>query len=429
MNRIGDWGLTIGIILWYIILGDISINLLINNLNNNLIYFIGLFLFIGAIAKSAQIGLHSWLTSAMEGPTPVSALLHAATMVTAGIYLLMRLSIFIEWSDDLLLIISWFGGLSALTGAIGGLYDYDIKKIIAYSTISQLGYMVISSAFSLYNITLWHLINHALFKALLFLSAGAIIHSIYDIQDIRKYGSFKLYLPHLYNFIFIGNLSIMAFPFFTGFYSKDLILDLIFSSNSNFLFFLIYITALLTASYSFKLLIMTFLSLPNFSYHNSPILHKLPLSFGIPLTFLSIGAIFFGDLSSNILGVTSTLSVFIHPSHFLLLENLIFHLASNLTLIPLFFFLFLIFSPKYYLNITNILPNFNLFNSIIIFNLLAYSNILLRYIDRGLLEILTPYGFTLLFHYLSYRLENLSTGYLYHLLLPLILLLFFILFF
>jgi NADH-ubiquinone oxidoreductase chain 5 len=294
MNRIGDYGLIVAIILWYITYGDTIIHVL-GDINPNLIFFIGIFFFLGAIAKSAQIGLHSWLTSAMEGPTPVSALLHAATMVTAGIYLLMRLSIFIEWSDDLLLIISWFGGLSALTGAIGGLLDYDIKKIIAYSTISQLGYMVISSAFSLYNITLWHLINHALFKALLFLSAGAIIHSIYDIQDLRKYGAFKLYLPHLYNYVLIGNLSLIAFPFFTGFYSKDLILELIFSSNSNFLFFLIYITAILTASYSIKLIIMTFLSRPNFSYHSAPITNSLTLSFIVPLSLLSIGAVIFGD--------------------------------------------------------------------------------------------------------------------------------------
>jgi NADH-ubiquinone oxidoreductase chain 5 len=187
-------------------------------------------------------------------------------MVTAGIYLIMRLSLFIEWSDDLLLIISWFGGLSALTGAIGGLYEYDIKKIIAYSTISQLGYMVISSGLSLYQLSLWHLINHALFKALLFLSAGALIHSLFDFQDIRKFGSLGTYLPLLFNTFLLGNLSIIAFPFFTGFYSKDLILELCFNGNSSFLFFLIYIAALLTASYSIKLFIHTFLSLPNFSY-------------------------------------------------------------------------------------------------------------------------------------------------------------------
>jgi NADH-ubiquinone oxidoreductase chain 5 len=347
-------------------------------------------------------------------------------MVTAGVYLLMRLSFFIEWSDDLLLIISWFGGLSAMTGAIGGLYEYDIKKIVAYSTISQLGYMVISLAFSLYNVTLWHLINHALFKALLFLSAGAIIHSIFDIQDIRKYGAFKLYLPNLYNYVLIGNLSLMAFPFFTGFYSKDLILDLIFSSHSSFLFFLIYVAAILTASYSLKLLIFTFLSKPNFSFHNSPLISPQPLFFIIPLTLLSLGAVIFGDLSINVLGITSTLSIFIHPSHFIELNSLIFNLATNLTLLPLFlFFIFLIFNFK--LNFTYILPpflnNINVIYHNFILTFLSYSNILLRYIDRGLLEILTPYGLTLFFNYLAYRLEILSTGYLYHLLLPLFILL------
>ncbi len=157
----------------------------------------------------------------MEGPTPVSALLHAATMVTAGIYLIMRLSYFIEWSDELFLILGWLGAVSAILGALGGLIEYDIKKIIAYSTISQLGYMVVSSGINLYNISLWHLVNHAFFKALLFLSAGAIIHALFDNQDLRKYGSLILFIPHLYNLVLIGNLSLIAFPFLTGFYSKD----------------------------------------------------------------------------------------------------------------------------------------------------------------------------------------------------------------
>jgi NADH-ubiquinone oxidoreductase chain 5 len=360
----------------------------------------------------------------MEGPTPVSALLHAATMVTAGIYLLMRLNILIEWSDDLLLIISWFGGLSALTGALGGFYDLDIKKIIAYSTISQLGYMVISVGFSLYSITLWHLINHALFKALLFLSAGAILHNVADVQDIRKYGSLKFYQPNLYLFILIGNLSIMAFPFMTGFYSKDLILDLIFSTHSNFLFFLIYIAALFTASYSLKLLIFTFLAQPNFTFSNQPLTHSLSLSFFIPLFTLSLGAIFFGDLST---GIFNTLDFSIHPSHFIEKNNLIFHLASNLTVVPLLFFLLLIISPKFinYSVFTFIFPsvltNINLIWSALLLRIFNYSNVFLRYIDRGLLEILTPYGLNLFFHYLAYRLELLSTGYFNHLLLPLIL--------
>ena len=204
--------------------------------------------------------------------------------------------------------------------------------------------MVISIGFSLYSITLWHLINHALFKALLFLSAGAILHNVADIQDLRKYGSLKFYQPSLYLFILIGNLSIMAFPFMTGFYSKDLILDLIFSTHSNFLFFLIYIAALFTASYSFKLLIFTFLAQPNFSYHNQPLTDSLSLSFFLPLFILSLGAIFFGDFSTAIF---NTLNFSIHPIHFIEKNNLIFHLASNLTILPLLFFILLIISPKF----------------------------------------------------------------------------------
>ena len=168
MNRVGDLGLSIGIILWLLTFNDLTYNILNENINNNLIYLISIFLLIGGIAKSAQLGLHTWLTSAMEGPTPVSALLHAATMVTAGIYLIMRLSYFIEWNNDIILFICWLGCISAILGALGGLLEYDLKKIIAYSTISQLGYMVVASGLNLYNISLWHLINHAFFKALLF---------------------------------------------------------------------------------------------------------------------------------------------------------------------------------------------------------------------------------------------------------------------
>ena len=152
-------------------------------------------------------------------------------MVTAGIYLVIRLSYFIEWCDSILLFLSWLGALSAILGALGGLLEYDIKKIIAYSTISQLGYMIVASSLHYYNLSLWHLINHAYFKALLFLSAGVIIHALYDNQDLRKYGSLILYIPHLYNLFLIGNLSLIAFPFLTGFYSKDLIIELTLSHN------------------------------------------------------------------------------------------------------------------------------------------------------------------------------------------------------
>lgn len=312
MNRIGDWGLSIGIIIWLSTYYDSCFHLILENLNPNLLNLIGLFLILGAIAKSAQIGLHTWLTSAMEGPTPVSALLHAATMVTAGIYLIMRLSYFIEWSNTLFLFLSWFGALSAILGALGGLLEYDLKKIIAYSTISQLGYMVVASSLHYYNLSLWHLINHAYFKALLFLGAGAIIHSLYDNQDLRKYGSLLLYLPHIYNLFFIGNLSLIAFPFLTGFYSKDLIIELTLSQNKTLIFIFIYLTAILSTFYSIRLFILTFYSLPNFNFNISLDSH-IPLLFTFSLTLLSFGAIFFGYFT-HILPYSSLIHLFTHPS-------------------------------------------------------------------------------------------------------------------
>ena len=199
----------------------------------------------------------------MEGPTPVSALLHAATMVTAGVYLMLRVSVILEWSSSLCLVLSWIGGLSALGGAIGGLLEQDIKKIIAYSTISQLGYMFIAIGASCYNLSLWHLVNHACFKALLFLSGGALIHSLYGIQDIRK-ASVPHLFPGLSAAFLIGNLSIMAIPFMTGWWTKDKILLEIYKENT-FLYVLIYLAAFITAAYSIKLFISIFSSRPRLS--------------------------------------------------------------------------------------------------------------------------------------------------------------------
>lgn len=290
-NRVGDWGLTLGILFYWVIYGCVDIDIQYLPLNHNLLGLVGIAVALGAITKSAQIGLHSWLTRSMEGPTPVSALLHAATMVTAGVYLMLRVSIILEWSSNLLLILSWIGGLSALGGAIGGLLEQDIKKIIAYSTISQLGYMFIAIGASCYNLSLWHLVNHACFKALLFLSGGALIHSLYGIQDIRQAA-----IPHLYPGLsaafLIGNLSIMAIPFMTGWWTKDKILLEIYKENT-FLYLLIYLAAFLTAAYSIKLFISLFSSRPRFS-GNLFQPHVLPIYFKIVLGCLMIFSVLLG---------------------------------------------------------------------------------------------------------------------------------------
>ena len=181
------------------------------------------------MGKSAQIFLHTWLPDAMEGPTPVSALIHAATMVTAGVFLIIKCSPIFEYADTTLMLVALVGGLTAFFSSTVGLVQYDMKKVIAYSTCSQLGYMVFACGLSAYNISLFHLMNHAVFKALLFLSAGSVIHSLSNEQDMRKMGGLSKLLPVAYAAIGIGSLALIGFPFLTGYYSKDVILELAYS--------------------------------------------------------------------------------------------------------------------------------------------------------------------------------------------------------
>jgi NADH-ubiquinone oxidoreductase chain 5 len=227
-NRVGDALLIIGMFMLLWSLGNLDYNVVFSlapYINENIITLIGICLLIGAMAKSSQVGLHIWLPMAMEGPTPVSALIHAATMVTAGVYLLIRSSPLIEYSSTVLLICLWLGAITTVFSSLIGLFQQDIKKIIAYSTMSQLGMMVIAIGLSSYNIAIFHLMNHAFYKGLLFLGAGAVIHAVGDNQDLRKYGGLITFLPLTYTVILIASLSLVAFPFMTGFYSKDFILE------------------------------------------------------------------------------------------------------------------------------------------------------------------------------------------------------------
>lgn len=219
------------------------------------------FLFVGAVGKSAQLGLHTWLPDAMEGPTPVSALLHAATMVTAGVFLIIRTSPLFEFSPFILILVSTIGALTAFFSALVGVFQYDVKKLIAFSTCSQLGYMFFSCGFSGYHVAIFHLFNHAFFKALLFLGAGSIIHALMDEQDMRKMGRLLNFIPFTYFVIFLGSISIMGFPFLTGFYSKDLLLEMAyvrFLMDASFVYSFGVLTAFLTAVYSLKLLLFVF---------------------------------------------------------------------------------------------------------------------------------------------------------------------------
>ncbi len=219
-------------------------------------------LFIGVVGKSAQIGLHAWLPDAMEGPTPVSALIHAATMVTAGVFLMIRASPVFEYSAEFLFVAAAWGSFTALFSGIIGLAQNDIKKIIAYSTCSQLGFMVVACGFSYYSLALFHLFNHAFFKALLFLSAGSVIHVLMGEQDTRKMGGLAELSPLVYAYVSIGSLSLMGFSFLSGFYSKDVIIEVAASQlvfGSGLLFWAVIVAALLTSAYSVKLLFNAFI--------------------------------------------------------------------------------------------------------------------------------------------------------------------------
>jgi len=198
----------------------------------NVLTLIGILLLGGAVGKSAQLGLHTCLPEAMEGSTPVSALIHAATLVTSGVFLLIRCSPLLEYAPTALTVITILGTLTAFFAASVGLVQNDIKKVIAYSTCSQLGYMVLACGLSNYAVSLFHLLNHGFFKALLFLSAGSVIHAMKDEQDMRKLGGLVHSTPYTYSMMLIGSLSLMGFPFLTGFYSKDAILELAFANYS-----------------------------------------------------------------------------------------------------------------------------------------------------------------------------------------------------
>jgi proton-translocating NADH-quinone oxidoreductase chain L len=242
VNRIGDFGLLFGILLIFDVFKTIEFHsvfalapyfykkyFMFLGLNLNILTTVGFLLFIGAMGKSAQIGLHTWLPDAMEGPTPVSALIHAATMVTAGVFLIIRCSPLFEYTPSILTLITSVGAITAFFAASIGLVQNDIKKIIAYSTCSQLGYMIFACGLSGYSVGLFHLFNHAFFKALLFLSAGSIIHGLANEQDLRKMGGLLQGMSFTYINFVIGSLALMGFPFLAGFYSKDVILEIAYA--------------------------------------------------------------------------------------------------------------------------------------------------------------------------------------------------------
>jgi NADH-ubiquinone oxidoreductase chain 5 len=400
--------------------------------------FLSCLLFLAAIGKSAQIGLHVWLPDAMEGPTPVSALIHAATMVTAGVFLLIRCSPILENTVGTLFLITIIGALTAFMAATIGLFQNDIKKVIAYSTCSQLGYMVFACGTSNYNLALYHLINHAFFKALLFLCAGSIIHTLRNEQDMRKMGGLFRLLPLTYIMVIIGSFALTGFPFLSGFYSKEAILITSFVSSSGgglVTYWLGTISVFFTALYSFRLLYLVFLAKTNIHKSDINTIHDMPIIMAIPLSFLSICSIFSGYLLKDIfIGFGSNFfynGIYIKPnwggglveaeflSTYIKLIPPLFSACGFLLGICIYilcykFFISQYYSKSFFYKISRFYNSQwyfnNIYNNFIVFKIFNLGDIVFKLCDKNLLELFGPYNINTYFNNWSYKIHKMHNN-------------------
>ncbi|MEJ6402061.1 NADH-quinone oxidoreductase subunit L [Yoonia sp. 2307UL14-13] len=318
VNRVGDFGFALGIFALYMVTDSIrfeDIFAAIPDLQGQTLNFLGMefdtlnliavLLFIGAMGKSAQLFLHTWLPDAMEGPTPVSALIHAATMVTAGVFLVCRMSPLMEYAPAATAFVVFLGATTAFFAATVGLVQNDIKRVIAYSTCSQLGYMFVAAGLGVYSVAMFHLLTHAFFKAMLFLGAGSVIHAMHHEQDMRNYGGLRHKIPKTFWMMMIGTLAItgvgipllyVGFPIgFAGFVSKDAIIESAYAGTAGgYAFWMLVVAALMTSFYSWRLMFLTFYGEPRGDKHTHDHAHESPNSMLIPLYVLAIGAIFSG---------------------------------------------------------------------------------------------------------------------------------------
>ena len=454
VNRIGDFGLALGIFTIFVKFKALDYATVFSmvpffcndyiiflNIKINVIFLIGVLLIIGAMGKSAQLGLHTWLPDAMEGPTPVSALIHAATMVTAGVFLLARCSSIYEYSPLVLNFITILGASTAFFAATVGLVQNDLKRVIAYSTCSQLGYMVFACGLSNYSVGVFHLMNHAFFKALLFLGAGSVIHAVSVEQNKKKMGGLKNLVPFTYSLMVIGSLALIGFPFLTGFYSKDVILEVAYgkySTSGHYSYLLGSLGAFLTAFYSTRLLHLTFLSNPN--GYKSVICSAYDSSYSIlfSLCTLSIPSIFIGYLTKDmIIGLGTDFwgnSIFVLPEHMNLIDaEFIEHQFKILPVILSLlgatssFILYSYFNNTLFnLKISYLGKKFynffskkwffdKVYNEYITQSLFKFSySSSYKLIDRGIIEILGPMGLSSLITKQAKIFYKLQTGSIYH---------------
>ena len=447
VNRVGDFGLAIGIFLIFFHLGTINyqeVFILIPEFSNtnvnflgleiNLITLICLFLFMGAMGKSAQFFLHTWLPDAMEGPTPVSALIHAATMVTAGVFLVVRCSPIFEFSQIALNTVAIIGMITAVFAASVALVQNDIKRIIAYSTCSQLGYMFFAAGVGAYHVAIFHLFTHAFFKALLFLGSGSVIHAFNDEQDIREMGGVWKKLPYTWILMLIGTLALTGFPFLSGFYSKDAIIEFAYLKHSIVGYSATsvgIITAFLTAIYSWRLLFLTF----HGKYNNKKIslekTHESPIIMLIPLIILGIGAVLSGILFKDFfIGKDST--SFWQDSIFFINELSHEHLPLWLLLItPIIVTIAIPVSYYYFINNPKILENFKssynriynfllnkwyfdeIYEFIFVKSLKKLGDLFWKKGDEKTIDRFGPDGISKVVKYISNKAIKFQTGFIY----------------
>jgi len=463
VNKVSDLSLLLAIALINVLVASVDFSIIFTpllhiyeytviffNIPLNGLFIISLLLLFGAMGKSAQIGLHIWLPDAMEGPTPVSSLIHAATMVTAGVFLIVRTSFIFEFVNNILLIVIIVGCITILFSSTVGLFQNDIKKVIAYSTCSQIGYMFFICGFSGYSVGMFHLFNHAFFKALLFLSAGAIIHAVSSEQDIRKMGGLFKILPISYISFFIGSISLMGFPFLTGYYSKDLLIEMpyLFSveffSEYYYLTFLVksfywlaLISVILTSFYSIRLLSFVFFMQFNGFVSFVRYLHELPIYMNIVLFLLSVFSIFIGffmydmmvgfgsDFWQNSLFVYNQVDYEFNLLYIKLLP-IIYSLYGFIICLLLynskFSYIYIYVSQIYFLFYKK-LYFFNkkwyfdkIYNEYIVEPLLssfAYY-VTLQLFDKGIIEFFGPLGITKLFSNNVSWLSRMQSGFVYH---------------
>ena len=451
VNRIADLGLCMGIAWIYNEYRSIEYTTVFSlggyGIGGN---GIGILLFIGAIGKSAQLGLHVWLPNAMEGPTPVSALIHAATMVTAGVFLLARSSPLLEYMPDVKEVITIVGGMTAFFAATVGVVQNDMKKVIAYSTASQLGYMVMACGMSAYSIGVFHLANHAFFKGLLFLSAGAVIHGMSDEQDMRRMGGIVKIMPVTYAMIIIGSMALMGMPFLTGFYSKDVILEVAYAQynmGGSWAHMLGKVGAICTAFYSMRLLQLTFLKKPGGYRAIYEKAHEPGKRMLIPMLILSVGSIFIGYLGREMfVGVGTDFwgnALFTHPENMTILEAE--YLPASAKNEPVILAMMGgVFGILFYIGKTSanvsanvsanesrnyiekkMIPIYRFFNKKWMFDKVYVEWIVqgvldksykttYKGIDRGILEMLGPDGLTKGLYEVGEKVSRMQSGHIYH---------------